>query len=122
MSILLEEIQKAGTIAIGGHVRPDGDCIGSCMGLYSYIQENYPDKKLRVFLEEIPEAFEYLNRKEALEGSTDQYDLFVSLDCGSPDRLGGIFRRRHFIPGSFMTPECLNIPTRGCPRWRWRED
>lgn len=88
MSILLEEIQKAGTIAIGGHVRPDGDCIGSCMGLYSYIQENYPDKKLRVFLEEIPEAFEYLNRKEALEGSADQFDLFVSLDCGSPDRLG----------------------------------
>ncbi len=88
MSILLEEIQKAGTIAIGGHVRPDGDCIGSCMGLYSYIIENIPDKRVQVFLEEIPDAFEYLNRKEALEGNTEKFDLFVSLDCGSPDRLG----------------------------------
>ena len=88
MSILLEEIQKAGTVAIGGHIRPDGDCIGSCMGLYSYIIENFPDKKVQVFLEEIPEAFEYLNRKEALSGDEEKFDLFVSLDCGSPDRLG----------------------------------
>ena len=88
MSILLEEIQKAGTVAIGGHIRPDGDCIGSCMGLYSYIIENFPDKKVQVFLEEIPEAFEYLNRKEALSGDEEKFDLFVSLDCGSPGRLG----------------------------------
>ena len=26
-------------IAIGGHVRPDGDCVGSCMGLRQYIIE-----------------------------------------------------------------------------------
>ncbi len=88
MSVLLEEIQKAGTVAIGGHIRPDGDCIGSCMGLYSYIIENFPDKRVRVFLEEIPEAFEYLNREEALAGDDEKFDLFVSLDCGSPDRLG----------------------------------
>lgn len=88
MSVLLEEIQKAGTVAIGGHIRPDGDCIGSCMGLYSYIIENFPDKRVRVFLEEIPEAFEYLNREEALAGDEEKFDLFVSLDCGSPDRLG----------------------------------
>ena len=28
---LLKEKKK---IALGGHVRPDGDCIGSVMGLY----------------------------------------------------------------------------------------
>ena len=32
---------EAFRIAIGGHVRPDGDCVGSCMGLYQYIKENY---------------------------------------------------------------------------------
>ena len=25
-------IGDARTIGIGGHIRPDGDCIGSCMG------------------------------------------------------------------------------------------
>ena len=29
MSKLLSAIEKAETIAIGGHVRPDGDCIGT---------------------------------------------------------------------------------------------
>ena len=38
MSKLLSAIEKAETIAIGGHVRPDGDCIGSCMGLFRYIK------------------------------------------------------------------------------------
>ena len=31
------------TAAIGGHVRPDGDCIGSCMALYLYLRKNYPE-------------------------------------------------------------------------------
>ena len=39
MNILLNSIEKADTIAIAGHLRPDGDCIGSCMGLYSYIKD-----------------------------------------------------------------------------------
>ena len=30
-------VQSAKTIGISGHIRPDGDCIGSCMGLYLYI-------------------------------------------------------------------------------------
>ena len=33
MRKILEELGSRDTIAIGGHVRPDGDCVGSCMGL-----------------------------------------------------------------------------------------
>ena len=49
MNILLNSIEKADTIAIAGHLRPDGDCIGSCMGLYSYIKDNYPEKPVYIF-------------------------------------------------------------------------
>ena len=45
MNGLIRAIERAETIAIGGHVRPDGDCIGSCMGMYTYIVKNFPDKK-----------------------------------------------------------------------------
>ena len=48
MNELMQAVSQAETIAIGGHVRPDGDCIGSCMGLYSYIQDNFPEKKVTV--------------------------------------------------------------------------
>mgnify|MGYP001781828763 CR=1 FL=1 len=40
MKIKLSEILKdAKTVAIAGHIRPDGDCIGSCIGLYLYIKQ-----------------------------------------------------------------------------------
>ena len=34
----LESVQ---TVAIAGHVRPDGDCVGSCLATYNYIKDNY---------------------------------------------------------------------------------
>ena len=46
MNNLMKAIENAGTIAIAGHLRPDGDCVGSCMGLYGYIRDNYPKKKV----------------------------------------------------------------------------
>ena len=51
-------LSGAKEIAIGGHVRPDGACVGSCMGLRQYISENYPDKKVTVYLEEITDSFQ----------------------------------------------------------------
>ena len=92
MNILLESIEKADTIAIAGHLRPDGDCVGSCMGLYCYITQNYPKKRVTVYLSEFPEAFHYLKAEEAFvpccrSEKGEGYDLFVSLDCGDADRL-----------------------------------
>ncbi len=88
MNVLLREIAEAQTIAICGHIRPDGDCVGSCMGLYSYLADNYPEKEVTVYLEDVPEAFAYLEKKEAFQIKADTYDLFISLDCGATDRFG----------------------------------
>lgn len=93
MSQLIQAITGATTIAIGGHIRPDGDCVGSCMGLYSYIRENFPEKKVTVYLESFPKAFHYLRDEEAFEPvcnteAGENYDLFIALDCGDVDRLG----------------------------------
>ena len=84
---------QASRIAISGHIRPDGDCVGSCMGLYHYINNNYNldnNKQIDVYLEEVPETFLYLldSDKIQTEAKETSYDLFVSLDCGSIDRLG----------------------------------
>ena len=83
-------IDKAARIAIGGHIRPDGDCVGSCMGLYQYLKENEPEKEVDVYLEEIPEAYrpwvpEGVIRHEIPEGKS--YDLFICLDCGDTFRV-----------------------------------
>ena len=83
--MLLDAISKAGTIALGGHVRPDGDCAGSCMGLYNYVRENFPEKEIDVYLEELPNTLKFMKntdkiRHEVTEEKT--YDLFIALDCG----------------------------------------
>lgn len=91
MNDLIRQIEQAETIAVAGHLRPDGDCVGSCMGLYSYIKKNYPDKEVHVCLEEFPDSFSYLRDEEALvplSGGKENYDLFIALDCGDTERLG----------------------------------
>lgn len=78
-------------IAIGGHVRPDGDCVGSTMGLFQYLLEQYPEKEVDVYLEEIPESFGFLSATQRIRHEITEetvYDLFFCLDCGSLDRLG----------------------------------
>ncbi len=40
------------TVAISGHIRPDGDCIGSCLGV-ELSPDNYPEIQADVYLEQI---------------------------------------------------------------------
>ena len=88
--MLQKALEHANTVAIGGHMRPDGDCTGSCMGVYNYIRTWYPEKEVDVYLEEIPDSFSFLKRTEEIshELKEKQYDLFLSLDCGDSARLG----------------------------------
>ena len=38
MENLKSQLEGVGTVAIAGHVRPDGDCVGSCLAVYNYIK------------------------------------------------------------------------------------
>ena len=43
---IIEELRDAKTIGIGGHIRPDGDCVGSVMGLYLYLKKELPEAQI----------------------------------------------------------------------------
>jgi len=88
---LLEEIGGAKTIGIAGHVRPDGDCVGSCLGMYSYLKNACPNTKITVFLEQPPEIFSFLKGYEEINTEfSDQgaADVFIALDSSDLERLG----------------------------------
>ena len=91
-SELLNLIEDAKTIGIFGHIRPDGDCVGSCLGLYNYIQDNY-DAEVTVYLEKIPDKFSFLKGADAIchEPESRVLDLAISLDCGDRDRHGSFY-------------------------------
>ena len=80
------------TVGITGHERPDGDCVGSCMGMYLYIKKNYPDIRVDVFLEKIPPEYLFIKDTDLVrsdfETDIDVYDLFICLDSGK-DRCAG---------------------------------
>jgi bifunctional oligoribonuclease and PAP phosphatase NrnA len=95
---ILEEIKDARTIAIAGHVRPDGDCVGSCLALYHYLRRNLMEEvRIDLYLEEIPNKFTILGNTDLIKHENKegiQYDLFISLDLSSIDRLG--FAQEYF--------------------------
>lgn len=91
MIVLNDVLKGKHSVAIGGHIRPDGDCVGSTIGLYLYLTTYYPEIETDLYLEEIPEAFQMMGHRdvpkhEIVEGKV--YDLFISLDCGDERRLG----------------------------------
>ena len=88
---LANELKQVKSVAIAGHVRPDGDCTGSCLAVYGYIREHFPDVDADVYLETVNPAFDCLRGIEDIK--TDcfadrQYDLFLSLDVSDKERLG----------------------------------
>ncbi|HJD02539.1 MAG TPA: bifunctional oligoribonuclease/PAP phosphatase NrnA [Candidatus Mediterraneibacter excrementavium] len=92
MKMILEDLLRGKhRVALGGHVRPDGDCIGSCMGLYLYLKDQYPAVETDVYLETVPEAYRMIRGTDEVRNEADQddaYDLFICLDCGDAERLG----------------------------------
>lgn len=86
LSEVLEGVKKVG---ITGHIRPDGDCLGSTLGLYNYIEKNMPDIKIDIFLEKPGEEFGYLNNIDKIknEPTDEKYDVFFVLDCATLDRI-----------------------------------
>ncbi len=86
----LDEIERADTVAIVGHIRPDGDCVGSTLGLYQYIRANYPDKKVQVYLEDFSADFMFLKGADLVRHEPDDsiYDLCITVDCGDAMRQG----------------------------------
>lgn len=95
MMNLDEFLAEAHTVAISGHIHPDGDCVGSCLATYNYIKTYYSQITVALYLEPIPNIFKFMARSneiisECLEDKS--YDLFIAQDCGDSGRLGDAAR------------------------------
>ncbi len=91
---IAEEVKDAGRIGIGGHIRPDGDCVGACMALYLYLRKVFPEKTVELFLEQPSEVFHCIKdieriRTDVMKGGSceEDFDVFIALDTAA-DRLG----------------------------------
>ena len=88
---IIDELRDAGLIAISGHKRPDGDCVGSVMGLYLYLKKELPEAVIDAYLEQPADIFSCIDHIEEIKSdfNTERvYDVFIALDT-VPDRMGG---------------------------------
>ncbi|MGB0885467.1 MAG: DHH family phosphoesterase [Chitinophagales bacterium] len=95
IDVLKEQIEKAKKIVISTHVSPDGDAIGSSLGLYHYLINIGKSVTVIVpnefptFLKWMPktdEIFVYEGNEEEGKKITEAADLIFSLDYNEPHR------------------------------------
>lgn len=92
------QLENVKSVAIAGHMKPDGDCSGSTLAVYNYIKTYHPDMAVTLYLEPIPNIFKFLSRSDEIQHdfSLDEaHDLFICLDCGDEGRLGGAAKYFH---------------------------
>ena len=76
---LKDELTDVKTVAISGHIRPDGDCTGSCLGVWNYLRDNYPEIQADVYLEQIVPKFRLERRSGIWTPRSIQSALIITL-------------------------------------------
>jgi phosphoesterase RecJ-like protein len=88
---ILEEIRTHRTFCIVGHVRPDGDCIGSQLGLALALKGE--GKKVTVWNEDgMPQKLSFLDHDHLFQKPKrgHKFDCVIATDCASFERLGTV--------------------------------
>lgn len=121
---ILQAIQAYDTIIIHRHYRPDGDAMGSQIGMKHILAENFPDKKIYVVGDEAG-FFRFMDDSvmDDIPDSAYQNALAIILDCGSPSlvsdsrySLAAATARidHHIFSGKFADTEVVDTGFESC--------
>jgi phosphoesterase RecJ-like protein len=87
---VIEEIHKGNRFLVISHVNPEGDAVGSTLGLSLALRGL--GKEVTSYLEDpIPEVYRFLPGADEVAGNLDvstKYDAVFAVDCGEKERLG----------------------------------
>jgi len=86
-----EKLRENRSFLVCGHVRPDGDCIGSQLALYHLLSQM--GKTVRLYNSgPIPDHFSFTPGIEKIETTLDktfQAEVCIFVDCGAQNRVTG---------------------------------
>ncbi|MEO8429167.1 MAG: bifunctional oligoribonuclease/PAP phosphatase NrnA [Verrucomicrobiota bacterium] len=88
---ILAGIRDSQTICVAGHVRPDGDCIGSQLGLTMALKNQ--GKDVVCWNEDtLPDKLAFLDPEKLLQPPRPNrhFDCVIATDCASFERLGKV--------------------------------
>jgi phosphoesterase RecJ-like protein len=86
---LRKRVQRAQRILAVSHIRPDGDAVGSLLGLGLSLQA--AGKEVQMVLEDgVPRNFRFLEKSSLIQKKTQgDFDLVFVVDCSDIRRVGG---------------------------------
>lgn len=84
--ILYEKIKEYDTIAIFGHVRPDGDCYGSLNGLKNIIMTSFPKKRVFCLTSHV-EYLSFIGRMDDVADEVFINALAIVCDTATRERI-----------------------------------
>lgn len=88
---VIETIRGSKTICVVGHVRPDGDCIGSQLGLTLALEAE--GKTVTCWNQDpVPGKLAFLDKGDRVTRPKkgQKFDLVIATDCASLERLGKV--------------------------------
>lgn len=86
-----ERLDGSKNIVIASHIRPDGDAIGSLLGL-GLVLINAGKSVQMVLVDGVPASFQHLEGSELIVREPGkEYDTFITVDCADFKRVGKIF-------------------------------
>ena len=115
---LYELLRASGNIVIFGHENPDGDSIGSTLGMYHYLTSRGKRPHI-VINSRLPEYFNFLipygaisyfNEEQSIcEEKVAAADLLIFLDMNAPGRAGDVSKAVEASMKAATPPRCILI-------------
>lgn len=86
LDIVFSALEEADSIVIFGHKNPDGDCVGSVLGMKSALKEMFPNKKVYA-LGTHPSYLPKVEESDVIEDSVIEESLALMVDLSDLDRV-----------------------------------
>src|SRR4030095_8885776 len=88
---IIERLDKSKNVLIASHIRPDGDAIGSLLGLGLALRDAGKSVQM-VLVDGVPSSFRHLEGSELIvKEPTGEYDTFITVDAADFKRVGKTF-------------------------------
>ena len=90
----INKIKNSKNILITTHVNPDADAIGSSLALFNFLEENFPEKNVKIIIDGFcPQYLKFLKNSSQINNIKDikeknEFDVVIILDCSSLERIG----------------------------------
>ena len=85
---LLDKISEYETVIISRHARPDGDAVGSSLGLKKILENAFPEKRILLINSDYAEYLSFIGTEDE-DISLNEYKnaLGITLDTATADRV-----------------------------------